>query len=210
MASLIICSAAVMLLSLICSLSIFVGETYTELILNLPRNHALLSVSELLILSLLISYLFSSLLCYAEISKNSIWENKMKLFWKKIIFLKPVSGITAYGLLSIAQGKMWTAPIIIRTLFNFRIMFFSTSIISLLILFIFAKPMKMFAVIFFFCIAGTIMTDLIYEALILFHASRKDKREWDDFDYYSYFTSLTSIFNPFSYSEYYRRQFRRE
>ena len=202
-------SIVVLYLSLTLAFGIFVCEVCLELVWNLPRNEDILSILGFLFFLFLFSYFLSLLLCYKEINRNESWGKKLKSFWKKTIFLKPISGITACCFM---RGSIiYIKPIIIKFLFYSRIIFLSSSLISLFILFFFAKAMNIFIavliVIFFFCIPSAIMTNLIYESLILIHASQKDEKEWDKFDYYSYFTSLTSIFNPFSYSEYYRRQF---
>lgn len=175
--------------------------------MNYGRDNGVFLLLRWLFPSFIFSYFAALLVCNMEINRNENFEKKEKAFWRRIIFKKTVSGITAFCFLINKKIKFNHLSIIIALFHHTRMILFFMSLILITIWFLINIAPQFLVVCSFFFFLYLII-DLIYDTMVLIHVSQKDKKEWEDYNYYYYFTSLKSFFNPFGYKDYYKKHLR--
>jgi len=155
---------------------------------------------------MILTYLILLVISYYEICRENKLNKREANFWKKILVLKPISGVTAYHFCMYKKNVNSNISSFIRFSYFLRKISFFLVILSIIALFLLHKPNP---IILSFVIIGiyfSITMYLIFEPLILIDAWFKDREEWEKHNYYDYFTSIKSIIG---YGEYYRNQFRK-
>lgn len=152
------------------------------------------------VISIYILLLMSS---YIQLLNENRLNNIEISFWKKILLMKPFSGIAAYYLCicSSAISKNYILPLV-KITYNLRNISLYIVIVSLLSMFFMKTPNMFFMIFFFSGIYLALFFHLIFEPLIITHAWGKGKTEWEKLNYYHYFASVKSIFG---YKEYYKK-----
>lgn len=171
-------------------------EPFNSLMLGIIRNISLLFF--------IIIYGLSLFVALIEINQNNFLNNNEKKFWVKVIFLKPLSGLSAYNFsinFKFESNKIIQKVIIFSHLF--RTISIVTVVISIFTLFVIHSS-NLSLVFLFFGVYFSIITHFIFEPFIITDGWSKGRSEWEKYDYYQYFSSIKSILG---YNNYYRKYF---
>lgn len=150
-------------------------------------------------------YLTLLIMLYLEVSRFDHFEEMDAAFWKKILILKPFSGIFAFIFCKNKNIKIYKMSILIKVLYYLKNIFFYTSLLFFLFMFLLKKPDDLFLIAAIIGIHSTIFMHFIFEPLVLIDAWNRSKEEWQDLNYYEYFLSIKPKLN---YSEYFKRHFK--
>lgn len=169
------------------------------------ENPVIKYVSNMSLLMFILIYLFMLAVSYIELMKKKDMSEVDALFWKKILLIKPISGITAYQCcINIKPFNNRYLNWVIRISFNLRNISSLLAILSLLIIFALKEPNDAYLLIFIASCFIAITMHLIFEPLILIDACQRDREEWIRKDYYTYFAKIKSILG---YGEYYKKYY---
>ena len=151
-------------------------------------------------------YLFLLVISYIDLSKKQALSESEVIFWKKILIIKPISGITAYRFCintKIASNKISS---VIRLSYYLRNISFYSCVLSFLIFYVFDRQHQFFMAAMMLAIYIATIMYFVFEPLLLIYVWQRDKEEWKKVIYSEYFTSVKSILG---YGEYFRNYFLR-
>lgn len=184
-------------------------NTMKMMIFNESIDKAIISYSlgnlfNVLLWLLLCSYTILFIISYFETDKPHHFREIDTNFWKKILILKPFSGILAFNFCKKRNVKVDKISSAIKLSYYLKNTFFFTSVAFFLFLLIAEDPSDLLLITPIIGIHLAILMHFIFEPLILIDAWQRNKEEWQQLNYYEYFSSIKPKLN---YSEYFKKYF---